>query len=200
MSRKLSYTAHFPFEARLVYDTACNKHFWDTIFKEFKEYTPDAQVLSFDTNDEETTIVTKLVLPHEFLPPLAQTVVKFDMVVTREDAFGKFNPEQTHGTFKASIPAGPGWMKGWQELNSAPNGCSLRRTAEVKVFLPFIGGKLEQLILINLIELAKAEAELMIIYIYRTLGLDPLDYPESFGEPSKYYQADHKNLFLDVTP
>ncbi len=56
-------------------------------------------------------------------------------------------------------PAGPGSLNGWQELFPTDGGCTIRRTSEAKVFVPFVNGKLEQMILINLVDLFRAEAE-----------------------------------------
>jgi hypothetical protein len=64
----------------------------------------------------------------------------------------------TKGDYTASIPAGPGSLKGWQELFPTDTGCTLRKTSEVKVFVPFVAGKLEQLMLVNLVDLFRAEA------------------------------------------
>ena len=45
------------------------------------------------------------------------------------------------------------------ELFPTESGCTLRRTTEVKVYVPFVNGKLEQLILVNLVDLFRGEAE-----------------------------------------
>lgn len=190
MSRKLSHSARFPFEPKLVYETVTQREFWEEVTDEFKKFT-QSDIELFETSPECTDIVLKQTLPHEYLPPIAQAVWKIDLVVTRKDHYGPLTPEGTsEGTFTASVPAGPGWLKGWQELFPNEHGCTLRKTSEVKVYIPFVGSKLEQLMLVNLVELAKAEAEFTTTYIYKKLGLNPADYPETYGERSKYYQPE----------
>lgn len=198
MSRKLSYSAHFPFEPKLIYDTVTHREFWEVVIQEFRVFTPDASIVGFHNTETGTDVILKQILPHEFLPPIAQSIMRFDMVITREDHFGLLQDNKAEGTFTASVPAGPGWLKGWQEIFPAASGSTLRKTAEVKVYVPFIGSKLEQLILVNLVELAKAEAEFITTYIYRKLGLNPADYPESYGESSKYFQPDRATFLTGM--
>ncbi len=46
-------------------------------------------------------------------------------------------------------------------------GCTLRTTSEAKVHLPFVGGKLEELMLQNLVELFRTEAEITADWLAR---------------------------------
>ena len=103
------------------------------------------------------------------LPALAQTVLMKDMVITREESFGPFDPDNTKGDYNASIPAGPGSLNGWQELFPTETGCTIRKTTEVKVYIPFVNGKLEQLMLVNLVDLFRAEAEYAADWITKNL-------------------------------
>lgn len=81
------------------------------------------------------------------------------MIITREEFYGAWDGESSIGDYKASIPAGPGSLKGEASLFNTETGCTMRYTTVVKVFVPFVGTKLEQLILINLVDLFRAEAE-----------------------------------------
>ena len=92
-----------------------------------------------------------------------------DMVITREESFGPFDPDNTKGDYNASIPAGPGSLNGWQELFPTETGCAIRKTTEVKVYIPFVNGKLEQLMLVNLVDLFRAEAEYAADWITKNL-------------------------------
>ena len=63
------------------------------------------------------------------------------------------------GTYSASIPAGPGSLGGTMALFGTDTGSTLRTSSEAKVFIPFVGGKLEQLMLVNLVDLFRTEAQ-----------------------------------------
>ena len=67
--------------------------------------------------------------------------------------------ETTEGHYDASIPAGPGSLKGVTSLFPTDTGSTLRTSSEAKVFLPFVGSKLEQLMLVNLRDLWRGEGE-----------------------------------------
>ncbi len=56
------------------------------------------------------------------------------------------------------------------ELFASDGGSTLRTTSEAKVFLPFIGGKLEQLMLVNLVDLFRTEAEITADWLARRFG------------------------------
>ena len=84
--------------------------------------------------------------------------MKKDMIIPRNVHIDSYS-EETTGHYDASIPAGPGSLKGVTSLFPTATGSTLRTSSEAKVFLPFIGGKLEQLMLVNLRDLWRGEGE-----------------------------------------
>ena len=124
----------------------------------FEMFSPKCEVVDFACDDSGLKVVLRQTIGRDQLPSLAQTVLKKDMIITREESLGIFDPDVTKGDYTASIPAGPGSLKGWQELFPTDSGCTLRKTSEVKVFVPFVASKLEQLMLVNLVDLFRAEA------------------------------------------
>jgi hypothetical protein len=159
MARRLSYSARYHHPAKKVYEALALREFWDAQMEEFRKLTPQSEIETYTVDDNGVDVVLKQILPREELPPIAQTVMKKDMIITRKESLGPFDPEKTKGTYAASIPAGPGSLTGWQELFPTDTGSTIRRTTEVKVFIPFINGKLEQLMLVNLVDLFRGEAE-----------------------------------------
>lgn len=159
MARRLSYSARYPHSAEKVYQAWTMPEFWDAQMQEFRKLTPMSEVKSFTHDENGVRVELVQNLPRHELPAIAQTVMKKDMIITREEFLGPYNPEQTEGTYTASIPAGPGSLTGVQILTPTENGSTMRRTTEVKVFIPFINGKLEQLMLVNLVDLFREEAE-----------------------------------------
>ncbi|KSU58839.1 DUF2505 family protein [Gordonia sp. JH63] len=160
MARRLSYSARYTQSAEKLYQAQSIKQYWDDMMAGFQMISPHCEVDSFVSDETGIRVVLKQTIGRDQLPALAQTVMKKDMVITREETLGPFDPDNTKGTYNASIPAGPGSLNGWQELFPTENGgCTIRRTSEAKVFVPFVNGKLEQMILINLVDLFRAEAE-----------------------------------------
>ncbi|GAC83655.1 DUF2505 domain-containing protein [Gordonia paraffinivorans] len=159
MARRLSYSARYPQPAEKLYEAQSIRQYWEDMMAGFQMISPHCEVASFSSDETGIRVVLKQTIGRDQLPPLAQTVMKKDMVITREETLGPFDPDNTKGTYSASIPAGPGSLNGWQELFATEEGATIRRTSEAKVFVPFVNGKLEQMILINLVDLFRAEAE-----------------------------------------
>ena len=159
MARRLSYSARYTQPAEKLYEAQCTRQYWDGMMAGFQMISPHCEVEDFRADETGMKVVLKQHIGRDQLPPLAQTVLMKDMVITREESFGPFDSGMTKGDYTASIPAGPGSLNGWQELFPTDSGCTIRKTSEVKVFIPFINGKLEQLMLINLVDLFRAEAE-----------------------------------------
>lgn len=158
MARRLSYSARYPYPAEQVYAAQSTPRYWDEMMAGFEMFSPKCEVVDFACDDSGLKVVLRQTIGRDQLPSLAQTVLKKDMIITREESLGIFDPDVTKGDYTASIPAGPGSLKGWQELFLTDSGCTLRKTSEVKVFVPFVASKLEQLMLVNLVDLFRAEA------------------------------------------
>lgn len=159
MARRLSYSARYTYPVDKLYQAQQTRQYWDDMMAGFQMISPHCEVADFVSDDTGMKVVLKQTIGRDQLPPLAQTVLMKDMVITREESFGVFDPEMTKGEYNASIPAGPGNLQGWQEMFPTETGSTIRKTTEVKVFIPFINGKLEQLMLVNLVDLFRAEAE-----------------------------------------
>ncbi|MFT4127584.1 MAG: DUF2505 domain-containing protein [Gordonia sp. (in: high G+C Gram-positive bacteria)] len=159
MARRLSYSARYAHPAEKIYQAQTTRQYWDDMMAGFRMISPHCEVEDFRADETGMRVVLKQHIGRDQLPPLAQTVLRKDMVITREESFGPYDPGITKGDYTASIPSGPGELTGWQELSPTQTGCTLRKTTEVKVYIPFINGKLEQLMLVNLVDLFRAEAE-----------------------------------------
>lgn len=159
MARRLSYSARFAQPVEKLYEAQRTRQYWDDMMAGFQMISPHCEVAEFESDDHNgMRVMLKQTIGRDQLPPLAQTVLMKDMVITRVESFGPFDPTSTTGDYTASIPAGPGSLHGKQELFPTETGCTIRKTTEVKVFIPFVAGKLEQLMLVNLVDLFRAEA------------------------------------------
>ena len=161
MARRLSYSARYPQPAEKLYQAQMERQYWEDMMAGFQMLSPHCEGAEFTSDPSVGMRVTlKQTLGRDQLPPIAQTVMMKDMIITREESFGVFHPEDvTAGEYNASIPAGPGSLTGVQELFATDSGCTIRKTTEVKVYVPFVNHKLEQLMLVNLVDLFRAEAE-----------------------------------------
>ena len=140
-----------------MYAALSSRDHWDARIEEMKKYSHN-ELISFEVGESGIDVVMHHIIPKTELPDIAQTVMKKDMIITRNVHIDSYS-EETTGHYDASIPAGPGSLKGVTSLFPTATGSTLRTSSEAKVFLPFIGGKLEQLMLVNLRDLWRGEGE-----------------------------------------
>jgi hypothetical protein len=158
MARRLDYSARYPLHTtHEVYAALRDRDYWEARMAEMRKYSPN-EVAGLRVSDAGIEVVLEHILPRHMLPEPAQTVMRKDMVITRTERYGPFGPEIT-GEYTAAIPSGPGTLGGSMCLFPTDSGCTLRTSSRAKVFIPLLGARLEQLILINLVDLLRAEAE-----------------------------------------
>ena len=130
---------------------------------EMRKYSPN-EVISIDASDDGIEVVLHHILPRDVLPEVAQSVIRKDMVITRKESYGPFGAE-VEGRYSASIPAGPGSLTGTMDLFPTETGCTMRISSNAKVFVPMVGPRLEQMMLVNLVDLFRAEAEVTQLWL-----------------------------------
>ena len=165
MARRIDYSARFAYPPERVYEALADPEHWEARMTEMRKYSEN-HVREFTTSESGIVLVLHHVLPRSDLPEIARTVIKKDMVITREETYGPFTGEAT-GTYRASIPGGPGSLTGSMELFAGEDGATLRTTSEAKVHIPFVGGKLEELILTNLVDVFRTEAAITADWLAR---------------------------------
>ena len=160
MPRRIEYSARLSANAERTYAALSDRAYWDALMTKLREFTPVSTVESFESGEDGIRLVMTQVIAREAMPPVAQTVLQSDLVITRHARFGAFvEGGVTPGSFSATIPASPGHLKGDVALSDASHGSVLRYTPEVKVTIPFVGGKLEEVILDNLVNLLGVEKD-----------------------------------------
>ncbi|AHH21829.1 hypothetical protein NONO_c70680 [Nocardia nova SH22a] len=158
MARRLDYSARYPLHTtKEVYNALSSREYWDARMEEMRKHSPN-EVVSLEAGGNGIELEVRHILPRDMLPEIAQTVMRKDLVITRKESYGPYGPE-VEGEFSASVPAGPGTLTGTIRLFATDTGCTLRTSPVAKVFIPMLGPKLEQMMLVNLVDLFRAEAE-----------------------------------------
>jgi len=156
VARRIDYSARFSYPPERVYEALSDPDHWEARMREMRKYSEN-HVEDFAVSDGGISLVLHHVIPRTELPDIARAVIKKDMVITRKETYSPFSDRST-GRYEASVPAGPGSLTGTMELFAHDEGSTLRTTSEAKVHLPFVGGKLEELMLTNLVEVFRTEA------------------------------------------
>ena len=154
----MDYTVTFDAPAEKIYQDFTSRDYWQTLMEAYRFLSP-SDITSFSSDEHGTDIVFVQELPRSELPPIARAVIPADMVVTRTQHFDPFDHEKSRakGTYSASIPHGPGRFGGEYFLTETDTGSKLRLASVCKVWIPFVGGALEDLILHHIRYLFDAE-------------------------------------------
>jgi hypothetical protein len=165
----MDYTVVFDAPAEKIYQDFTNRQYWDGLAEAYRWLLPHQEVTHFVSGESGTDIVFKHLLPRSELPPVARAVMPVDMVITRVQHFDPYDSaaNQATGTYRATVPAGPGHFSGRYLLTETDDGqrSQLRLASECKVHIPLVGGTIEQLILSNITMLFDAEEAFMADWI-----------------------------------
>ena len=155
----MEYTIEFDAPAEKIYQDFTSREYWQTLMDAYRFLTPQSEIMSFSSGERGTDVAFVQNLPRMYLPPIARTVVPVDMIITRKQHFDRYDHDRNRaeGTYSASIPHGPGSFGGQYFLTETDAGSRLRLASVCKVYIPFIGGALEGLILHHIKELFDAE-------------------------------------------
>lgn len=160
MARRIDYTAQLSSSADKAYAALSNRDYWDALMNRMRELTPVSTVEEFSATDAGIDLVLTQVIEKHTLPTMAQTVLQSDLVITRTAHYGPFVAGgTTTGKFTAVVPGAPGSLGGEIALFDEGSGAVLRTSPEATVNIPLLGGKLEEMMLENLVNLLKVEDE-----------------------------------------
>jgi Protein of unknown function (DUF2505) len=154
----MDYTVAFDAPAEKIYQDFTSREYWQTLMEAYRLLSP-SEITSFSSGEDGTDIVFVQEVPRSELPPIARAVIPVDMVITRTQHFDPFDHAKSRakGTYSASIPHGPGRFGGQYFLTETDTGSKLRLASECKVWIPLVGGALEDLILHHIRYLFDAE-------------------------------------------
>ncbi|WP_436492613.1 DUF2505 domain-containing protein [Actinokineospora sp. HUAS TT18] len=118
----------------------------------------NAELLDYTANGAGVTFKLRQGVPAEKLPSVVRTLIKGDLIVERVESW-RPDGAAFGGTTSATVSAVPGDIKGTFRLADTGGGSEWSTTGDVKVSVPFIGGKIESVIAEQVTKLLAAEAE-----------------------------------------
>lgn len=157
MPRPIEHTASSSYPAAEVYAAITDEEFLRARLAELGGKS--SELTSYSTGADGTRYTLRQTIDAERLPSVARKVVRGDLVIERTESWSASagNGEYS-GTVEAAVPGTPGTVRGTTRLTEHPSGSELRMTGSVKVGVPLVGGKLEELIVEQLGRLLRAEA------------------------------------------
>lgn len=116
----------------------------------------NSQLVSFSTDGGTTTAVMRQGIDAEHLPGVVRRVASNGVTIERTETW---RPDGRTGTVEAAVSGFTGSLQGTTALTETAGGSELVLDGEVKVGIPLIGGKIEDVIVEQLGKLLRAEAK-----------------------------------------
>ncbi|MGE2719458.1 DUF2505 domain-containing protein [Mycolicibacterium celeriflavum] len=110
-------------------------------------------------------VVTTQTLRADRLPGVVTQFHRGDLSFVREETWSPVLDGKATATVKGSIPGAPATLTGTAALASADSGSRLQFTVEVEVRVPLVGGKIENFIGGQLVDLLIAEQRFTTLWI-----------------------------------
>jgi hypothetical protein len=155
MPSRIEHRASFSTEGRSVYAVLVDPTFLTDRLNTIGG--SQAALLDHQATAGEVTFRLRQGLAAELLPSTVRTFLKGDLVVTREETW---RSEDVTGTVRATIPGVPGEISGAMRLvDLGADESELVTSAQIRVGIPLVGGKLESLIAEQVRKLLANESE-----------------------------------------
>lgn len=126
----------------------------------------DAELLSHEKSAGGYTYSMRQGIPADKLPGLIRKVHSGDLIVRRQQTWRELDDGTVAGSATAEVSGVPGAITVDTILKPAGSGTKLQVSGQVKVSIPLIGGKIEQVIAEQVVRLLSHEDE----YIAQQLG------------------------------
>lgn len=117
------------------------------------------------TADGHIDVVTHQVLRSDRLPGLVSQFHRGDLVIRREEHWRPIRDGQSAGVIAGAIPGAPVGLTGTAVLAPSDQGTRLAVSTTVEVRVPLVGGKIENFIGTQLVDLLIAEQRFTTVWI-----------------------------------
>jgi hypothetical protein len=156
MATSLEHRSTFAATTTVVYETLVDKAFLTARLRDIGG--KNAALLDHSREGDRITFRMRQGVDASRLPSAIRSILKGDLVVEREERWQPSGGEYA-GTSRVSISGVPADIQGRSRITGTTDAATLVVTAQVKVSIPLIGGKLEKIVAEQVSKLLAAEAE-----------------------------------------
>lgn len=157
MGTPIDHSAHYEFPAATVHAALVDPEYWRERLA--RVGGPGAAVENATTGAGTIDLHMKQAIAAEHLPSVVTNIRPGDLVIHRHESWEPLVGDRAHGRFSAGVDGMPGKVEGTFTLAPGRTGTVVEIDGEVEVKIPFLGGKIEGLIVEQLVELFDAEQE-----------------------------------------
>jgi hypothetical protein len=156
MPRSFDMAAEYDGSVEQVYRALRDQNYWHERLAD--SGADEATLDSITVDDGGIDVVTTQVLRRDRLPGVVTQFHRGDLSIVREEAWSPVRDGTATATVTGAIPGAPVSLTGTAVLAPTDGGRSrLQFTASVEVRIPLVGGKVENFIGSQLVELLIAE-------------------------------------------
>lgn len=154
MASTLDHQVSYPFSVQRLWEVLSNEQYWRDLLQAIN--SSHGSLESFSHDGDTVTVTMQQGVPAEKLPSVVSSVLKGDAQIPRKSTFTR-DGDRITGQITASVNGAPAKVDG--TLQAAGDPASAVYHAEVAVSVPFVGGKIENAIIEQLVELLAAERD-----------------------------------------
>ncbi|HEY0452191.1 DUF2505 domain-containing protein [Actinophytocola sp.] len=156
MATSLEHRSTYPAPPTVVYSTLVDEAFLAARLRGIGG--KGAALLEHSLSDSRAAFRMRQGVDASRLPGAVRSILNGDLVVEREERWEPADGGYA-GTSRVTISGVPGEIRGRSRIEAASTGTALVVTAQVKVSIPLVGGKLEKVVAEQVGKLLATEAE-----------------------------------------
>jgi hypothetical protein len=155
MGSPIDHSAHYSFPPAKVHAAFVDPQYWHRRLAEIGG--PAATVEDITPGPGTIDLHMTQAIPAEHLPSIVTSIRPGDLVIHRHESWGALDGERARGRFSAGVEGMPGKAEGTLTLAPDTNGAFVVIEGEVEVKIPFLGSKVEGMIVDELVGLFDSE-------------------------------------------
>lgn len=163
MATKLRHSIDFPCPPADFAEAVTSEQYWKDLVTNVAADVSELE--SFTATADEVRVVLQQRVPEDKLPSLVTKIRPGDLHIARTMVWSTAGDVVSTGTFGATVEGAPAKVKGIQTLKATATGSQVVFEGSAEVSIPFVGGKVENAIIENVLQLLDAERDYTIEWI-----------------------------------
>lgn len=155
MGSPIDHSANYSFPPAAVHAAFVDPQYWHSRSAEVGG--PGAAVESAETGAGTIDLSLQQAIPAEHLPSVVTSIRPGDLIIHRQESWGPLTGDRAQGRFSARVDGMPGHVEGTLTLIGDGTGTMVVIEGAVEVKIPFLGSKIEEMIIGELVGLFDAE-------------------------------------------
>ncbi|NLV79895.1 MAG: DUF2505 domain-containing protein [Rhodococcus sp.] len=155
MGSPIDHSAHYTATPAEVHAAFVDPAYWRMRLAEVGG--PGAEIEDASAGDGTIDLTLRQAIAEEHLPSVVTSIRPGDLIIHRTERWERIDGDRARGRFSAGVEGMPGKVEGTLSLTSDETGSTVVTEGSVEVKIPFLGSKIEAMIVDELVGLFDAE-------------------------------------------